>query len=97
MYTFYDREGNEVATAHRYTGPDGFETPFDPKTIKIGDLRYVIHKEPLKANPENRLRFKALKKLYGWVRRKIICPVWGPVDVLRLTFATVHPVALGWT
>lgn len=89
MYVFRDSEGNEVATAHRYTAPNGFETPFDPKTVKIGNLRYVIHRDSIAANPEHKLKFKFLKLLYGWVRRRIICPVFGPVDVLRLSAEAV--------
>lgn len=82
MYTFRDVDGNEVATAHRYTCPDAPVTPFDPKTLKIGHLRYTIHPDVATANPENRLRFKWLKRCYGWVRRNIICPVFGPLAVL---------------
>ena len=89
MYTFRDLNGIEVATAHRYTAPNGFETPFDPKTVKIGHLRYVIHSNSATANPEHRLRFRIAKKCYGWVRRRIICPLFGPVDVLRFSMESI--------
>ncbi len=82
MYTFRDHNGNEIATAHRYTSPDGPVTPFDPKTLKIGPLRYTIHPNTAVANPENKLRYKWLKQCYGFVRRRIICPMFGPLDVL---------------
>ena len=83
MYTFRDRDGNEVATAHRYTCPDGsLIFPFDPKTLKIGDLRYTINADPAAANPEHKLPYKWMRLCYGWVRRRIICPVFGPLAVL---------------
>jgi hypothetical protein len=82
MVTINDRSGTEVATAHLYEGPTGPVTPLDPKTIKIGNIRYQIHPDPVVANPEHRLPFIWMQKAYGWVRRKIICPVFGPIAVL---------------
>jgi hypothetical protein len=81
-FTFRDKDGNEVATAHRYICPEGPVTPFDPKTLKIGALRYTLHPDPGQANPEENLPFKWMKRCYGWVRRNIICPVFGPLAVL---------------
>ena len=80
--TINDQHGTEVATAHFFESPAGPVTPLDPKTIKIGDIRYVIHPERLLANPEHRLPFIWMQKAYGWVRRKIICPVFGPIAVV---------------
>jgi hypothetical protein len=77
-----DQSGVEVASAHYYVCPTGPVTPLDPKTIKIGSIRYVIHPDTIKANPEHRLPFIWMRKVYGWIRRKVICPVWGPLDVL---------------
>jgi hypothetical protein len=82
---FRDRNGDEVATAHCYTCPTGPLSTPDPKTLKIGDLRYTIHPNPMIANPEHWLPFLWMKKCYGWVRRNIICPVFGPVAVLPHT------------
>lgn len=79
-----DLSGTEIATAHFYEGPTGQRvTPLDPKTIKIGNLRYTIHPVREIANPEHRLPFRWMQKAYGWIRRKIICPVFGPIDVLH--------------
>lgn len=77
-----DLSGTEVATAHFYEGPSGPVTPLDPKTIKIRNLRYVVHPDKKIANPEHRLPFKWMRKTYGWIRRKLICPVFGPIDTL---------------
>jgi len=82
MVWINDQSGTEVATAHFYEGPAGFVTPLDPKTIKIRNLRYTIHPKQEIANPEHRLPFKWMRKVYGWIRRNIICPVFGPLDVL---------------
>ena len=95
-FTFRDAQGNEVATAHRYIGPHGFATAFDPKTLKIGDLRYTVHPDPSVANPETWFPFVWMRLTYGWVRRRIICPAFGPLDVLpmallpTLTFASAR-------
>src|SRR5713101_1084912 len=71
MYTFRNKDGVEVATAHRYVCPTGPVTPFDPKTLKIGDLRYTIHPDPAVANPEHKLPFVWMRLCYGWVRKRI--------------------------
>jgi hypothetical protein len=78
----HDRSGVEVATAHYYTSPSGPVTPLDPKTLKIGKLRYVIHPDPKIANPEHMLPFVWMRKVYGWIRRRIVCPAFGPLDIL---------------
>jgi hypothetical protein len=78
----YDQTGEEIASAHYYVSPTGPVTPLDPKAIKIGGIRYVIHPNPLIANPEHALPFVWMRKVYGWIRRKIICPAFGPLDVL---------------
>jgi hypothetical protein len=79
---YRDEGGDEVATAHCYTCPTGPVSPIDPKTLKIGDLRYTIHPDTAVANPEHKLPFVWMRKCYGWVRRNIICPVFGPLAVL---------------
>src|SRR6266487_2141208 len=56
-YTFRDKAGLEVATAHRYVCPTGPVTDFDPKTVKIGDLRYTVHPDAAIRNPEEKLPF----------------------------------------
>jgi hypothetical protein len=78
----YDQSGIEVASAHYYVSPTGPVTPLDPKTIKIGGKRYTIDPDPQRANPEHRLPYLWMRKTYGWLRRKIICPVFGPLDIL---------------
>lgn len=78
----YDQSGVEVASAHQYICPMGPVTPLDPKAIKIGTTRYVIDPDRLKANPEHRLQHVWMRKVYGWIRRNIICPVFGPIDKL---------------
>lgn len=79
---YRNRNGEEVATAHHYVCPSGDVTRPDPKSLTIGGIRYVIHPETPKANPENKLPFVWMRKCYGWVRRNIICPVFGPLAVL---------------
>jgi len=78
---YKDKNGDEVATAHHYVCPIGPVTEVDPKTLKIGDLRYTIHPDTNIANPENNLPFVWMRKLYGRAM-KIICRVFGPVAVL---------------
>jgi hypothetical protein len=82
MVWIYDDSDVEVGTAHHYFCPTGPVTQLDPKSLKIGDIRYVIHPDAKIANPEHKLPFLWMKKIYGWVRRRIICPVFGPLDVL---------------
>ena len=94
---FEDNRGNEVATAHYFVGPSGPVSPLDPKTLKIGQIRYVIHPNQSVANPERRLPFIWMRKCYGWVRRRVICPVLGPLSVLPRTAVWIpcqcwHPV-----
>src|SRR5712692_5080677 len=90
---YRDKNGNEVATAHYFVCPTVWESPIDPKTLKIGDLRYTIHPDRFIANPEHKLPFTWMKKCYGWVRRKIICPIFGPVAVLPRDLTVVCAVA----
>jgi len=88
-----DQSGIEVGTAHYYTCPSGPVTPLDPKTLKIGSLRYTIHPDARVANPEHELPYLWMRKVYGWVRRKVICPVFGPLDALRrITIGNLFPV-----
>jgi len=82
LWAYLDRGGNEVATAHCYVHSIGPVSPPDPKTVKIGDLRYTIHATQIMANPELRLPFVWMRKCYGWVQRNIICPFFGPIAVL---------------
>jgi hypothetical protein len=82
MIWIQDQNGTEVATAHYFVCPAGPVTPLDPKTIKIGSIRYIIAPERLRAYPEEHLPYIWMRKVYGWVRRKIICPVFGPLDVV---------------
>src|SRR5947207_2736153 len=56
-FTFRDKDGKEVATAHRYICPEGPVTPFDPKTLTIDGLRYVLDPDLTIQNPEHRLPF----------------------------------------
>lgn len=84
----HDQSGVEVATAHYYVCPTGPVTPLDPKTLKIRDIRYVINPDQNVANPENRLPYIWMRRVYGWVRRTIICPVFGPRDILPAVAAT---------
>ena len=77
-----DQNGDEIGTAHYYVCPAGPVTEIDPKTLKIGNLRYTVNPEPAVANPESQLPFVWMRKCYGWVRRNIICPVFGPLAVL---------------
>lgn len=90
---YRNKDGNEVATAHHYVCPTGDVTLIDPKTLKIGDIRYTIHSDTAIANPENKFPFVWMRKCYGWVRRKIICPVFGPLAVLPE--ATVSLLLIG--
>jgi hypothetical protein len=79
---FRDNNGDEVATAHWYLFPTGETTPADPKTLTIQGIRYTIHPDPTVANPENRLPFVWMRRWYGWLRREIVCPLFGPLSVL---------------
>src|SRR5436190_14647558 len=82
MITYRDHGGNEVATAHHYVCPNGQVTEPDPKTLTIGNLRYTIHPVLEVANPELRFSWIWMRRCYGWIRKTIICPVFGPRDVL---------------
>ena len=82
---YRNQDGDEIATAHHYVCPTGPVSQIDPKTLKIGNLRYTIHPDTLVANPEHRLPYIWMRKCYGWVRRKIICPVFGPLAILPAT------------
>jgi hypothetical protein len=82
MVWINDRSGTEVVTAHFYEGPTGPVTPLDPKAIKIGNIRYTVHGNQKVANPEHRLPLLWMRKVYGWIRRNIICPLFGPLDRL---------------
>lgn len=79
--TFRDNNGDEIATAHHYICPSGPVTPIDPKALKIGDMRYVIHPNDLVANPEHKLPATWMMKVYGFVM-KLKCAVFGPIAVL---------------
>src|SRR5206468_150536 len=45
-WVYQDRNGIEIATAHCYVAPTGRVSLPDPKTVKIGDLRYAINSDP---------------------------------------------------
>ena len=79
MYT--DKNGDEVATAHVYECGGTFVTRPDRKTITIRGVRYVIHPQDLDANPEKRLRWIRLMRLYGSFM-KLNCRLFGPIDVI---------------
>jgi hypothetical protein len=81
----YDQNGVEVASAHYYICPTGPVTPLDPKTLKIGLLRYTVNPDTAIANPEHGLKYVWMRKVYGWIQRNIVCPVFGPLDVLPVT------------
>jgi len=86
MFTYRDRNGDEVATVHYYHMNGSPRSEPDPKTIRIGPKRYVIHPEDAKANPEKRLfgaDAKKMRKLYGCYR-KCSCSLRGPVDTVPL-------------
>lgn len=74
--------GDEVATAHYYVCPGHDVSPIDPKTLTIGNLRYIVHPDRFVRNPEDRLPYVWMRKCYGWARRKIICPFFGPRAIL---------------
>ena len=78
---FTNRNGAEVATAHYYVCQTGQVTPPDPKTLKIGDIRYTIHPDRATANPENSLPFVWMRKIFG-AAMKLKCRVFGPIAVL---------------
>jgi hypothetical protein len=82
MVWIRDQGGVEIGTAHHYVYQGTPISPLDPKTFTIGGIRYTIDPNPEKANPEHRLPFRWMKKTYGWIRRNIICPAFGPLDRL---------------
>ncbi len=82
MVYIFDATGDELVTAHHYVCRSGPVTPLDPKAIKIGKIRYIIHSDRVMANPEHRLPCVWMRKIYGWIQRKIICPIFGPIDLL---------------
>jgi hypothetical protein len=82
---YRNQDGDEVVTAHYYVCSTGPVSPIDPKTLKIGDLRYTIAPDTSVANPEHKLPFVWMRRCYGWVQKKIICPVFGPLAVLPPT------------
>jgi hypothetical protein len=84
QWLYQDRNGNEVAKAHRYVIPTGVPTPLDPKSVKIGNLRYQLHVGRMRANPERWLWFVGLKKCYGWIERKR-CAMFGAIAVVPPT------------
>jgi len=79
--TFFDADGDEVATAHHYVCPQGDVTPPDPKSLKIGEKRYVEHPDRAIRNPEERYERIWQRKLYGFAM-KMKCLLAGPVDRL---------------
>jgi hypothetical protein len=81
----YDHTDTEVATAHRFLFSTGTTSPLDPKTVKIGNVRYTVYPDKLLANPEEKMfKSKWMRKAYGW-NRKIRCRVCGPIDNLPRT------------
>ena len=81
-WVYLDKNGDEVATAH-FKERDVLDEP-DPKTVTVGDVRYVIFPEDHKKNPENRLfNTRAARELYGCYR-KVRCCLFGPLAVLRV-------------
>jgi hypothetical protein len=93
MLWIRDQGGIEIGTVHHYIFPNGPATPLDPKTLTVGTTRYVIHPDQKIANPEHLLPFVWMQRMYGWIRRKIICPVFGPLDVVpRINIGDLFPV-----
>lgn len=60
------------------------KTPNHPKDTRSEHVEY---------RNENKFPFVWMRKCYGWVRRKIICPVFGPLAVLPE--ATVSLLLIG--
>lgn len=81
MWVYWDGH-EEVATVHFYAFPDGTTTKPDPKALKIGERRYQLHTNLRQKDPESVLPWRWMRRCYGWVQRRIICPVFGPIDVL---------------
>ena len=78
-WVYRDKNGDEVATVHFKDDNGAPLAEPDPKTITVGNRRYIIHDERLKANPEERY-FKSVKwrKRYGCFR-KLRCCQTGPL------------------
>jgi hypothetical protein len=82
MVWIRDQRGVEIGTAHHYTHQGIEISPLDPKTLTVDDIRYTINPIREKANPEHRLPLLWMKKVYGWIQKNVICPVFGPLDRL---------------
>ena len=82
MFTYTDHDSREVATVH-YFHCDGFlVTEPDPKTITVGNTRYVIHEEPLMKDPEKRYPEQFRHYFTCWYR--LMCCLYGPLAKVPL-------------
>src|SRR6266496_485111 len=63
-WMYRDRNNNDVARTHRYVFPNGVSTPRDPKSVKIGNVKYKVSGDPTKDNPEQRFKRKWMQKCY---------------------------------
>jgi hypothetical protein len=82
MFSYRDRDDNEVATVHFYHLNLVPLSPPDPKSIRIDRKRYLPYPEDLAANPEKRL-VKSIKwrKRYGCYRG-LRCCLFGPLAMV---------------
>ena len=84
LWSYRDRNNDEVATAHFYERNGSVVSPPDPKSVKVGNIRYVLYDDDLSANPEKRyFNSKEWRKRYGCYR-KVKCCVFGPLNVLSV-------------
>jgi hypothetical protein len=86
---FQNAQGDEISKAHRYLFPSG-ESEADPKSVRVGSVRYVVHGEPKKRNPEewinadwiSRSLTKRLRRAYGAMMKQK-CRWFGPIAIVH--------------
>ena len=80
-FLYLDSDGNEIATVNYYHLNGIPLSPVDPKAIRVGTKRYVIHASDLDANPEKRMFPGSLSDQirYGCLRR-LGCCLHGPIE-----------------
>lgn len=84
MFFYRDSNGNEVATVHFYHFDGKLRSEPDPKTVTVGSKRYVVHSEPLKAEPERKfLKSEAALAPYRCFMR-LLCCLRGPIASVPL-------------